>query len=186
MKKILYSEMNPLGNLVDSVLQNPRVRDGMKKATIFKFWAKTAGKKFENVSEIAGLNTSGGKTVLTIACASAAVTSELMMYKAQLIKKMNTFANPLGIEIDDINFSHKIWKSENNQIVYDVKIQETNPYQEDLTGFNPDEVEVAEEELSAIKENISNNKALSPQQQERLLNSIIYDLKVRKFKELRT
>lgn len=182
MKKILYSDLNALGNIVDSVLQNPKLKDGMKKATLFKFWPKTVGKKFENVSEIVSLNSTNGKTLLTIACASAAVTGELMMYKNQLLKKLNSYANPLAIQIDDINFSHKIWKSETNQIVYDVKLQEDNPYKEDLTGFDPDSITIDEDELSSIKENILSNKALSPQQQERLLNSIINDLKAQKFK----
>lgn len=184
MKKILYSDLNTLGNVMDSVLSTPALRDGMKKATLFKFWAKTAGKKFENVSEIVSLNMRNGKAVLTVACAGAAVTSELSMYKSQLMKKMNTYANPLGIEIEDINFSHKIWKSEPSQESFqgNVVLQEENPYKEDLTGFDPEKIEIDEEEIASIKENILKNKALSQFQQKRLLNSIIYDLKVQKFK----
>lgn len=183
MKKIHYCDMDALGSVMDSVLQNPVLRRGMKKATLFKFWAKIAGKKFENVSRIESLNSRNGKAVLTVACSNAAVTSELLMYKTQLLKKMNTYANPLGIEIDDINFSHKIWKQETSEPTFEgnVTVLTENPYKEDLTGFDAEKIKISDEEISAIKENISNNKALSSDQQERLLNSIIYDIKVQKF-----
>ena len=36
MKKVLYSEMNSLGSLVDSFMQNSAISRGLKKATIFK------------------------------------------------------------------------------------------------------------------------------------------------------
>ena len=47
MKKVLYSEMNSLGSLVDSFMQNSAISRGLKKATIFKFWGQVVGKKFE-------------------------------------------------------------------------------------------------------------------------------------------
>ena len=185
MKKVLYSEMNSLGSLVDSFMQNSAISRGLKKATIFKFWGQVVGKKFEKASEAVELAEKSGKIILTAACANAAVTSELIMFKSDILKKINDYSKPLGIEIDDIVFSHKIWKNPKQYAKTDENIQLENPYKEDLTGFNPKEITLSEEEISQIKENIMNNKALSQNQQERLLNSIIYDLKVSKFKNLK-
>lgn len=183
MKKILYSNMDTLASIMDNVVNTPQLKTGLKKATLFKFWGKVVGKKFENVSKILGLDNINGKTILTIACANAAVTSELMMFKQQLIKKMNTYSTPLGIEIEDMLFSHKVWKTDapKDSFVGNVKIQTENPYKENLEGFNPDEIEVDEKEINEIKSNIEANSALSPEQKERLFNAIVQDIKIRKF-----
>ena len=183
MKKLVYSEMNPLGNIVDSVINNSSLKIGLKKATLLKFWTKTAGKKFEKVSEISKLmQKPDGKYILFVACANSSVTAELTMFKSQLIKKMNTFALPLGIEIEDINFSHKIWQSPEEKInENEFKLLDENPYKENLTGFSPDEIQLEEDEVNEIRNNIENNKALSPEQKKRFFNSIVNDLKVQKF-----
>ena len=68
MKKILYSEMSSLGSAMESLLQNPVIRSGMKKSTLFKFWDKVVGKKFEGHTKISSLNSIGNKTVLVVAC----------------------------------------------------------------------------------------------------------------------
>ena len=183
MKKILYSEMDSLGSVMDIVLQNQNLKQGMKKATLFKFWAQVVGKKFELVSEISSLGEISGKIVLTVACANAVVTSELTMFKQQLIKKINVFANPLGVDIEDIIFSHKIWKKNlpENSFENNIKVQTENPYRENLEGFDPDEIYVSEEEICEIRANIQANSALTQEQKMRLLNSIVQDIKVQKF-----
>ena len=183
VKKLVYSEMNPLGNIVDSVINNSSLKNGLKKATLLKFWSKAAGKKFEKVSEISNLmQKPDGKYILSVACANSSVTAELTMFKSQLIKKMNTFAVPLGIEIEDINFSHKIWQSKEEKINEDkFKLLDENPYKENLTGFSPEEISLDEDELNEIKNNIEKNSVLSPEQKKRFFNSIVNDLKVQKF-----
>lgn len=183
MKKILYSDMNSLGSIMDGVVNTPQLKKGLKKATLFKFWEKVVGKKFEKVSKIIGLDNLNGKNILTVACANAIVTSELMMFKQQLIKKMNTYSTPLDIEIEDILFSHKVWKADapKDSFIGNVKIQTENPYKENLEGYNPDEIEVDEKEINEIKANIEANSVLSAEQKERLFNSILNDIKVQKF-----
>ena len=180
MKKVLYSDMSSLGSLVDSFMADTPFHDEVKKSTFYKFWPKIAGKKFENSSEISGFMSKNGKNILLVSCKSSVVTSELTMFKNQILEKSNTFANPLGIKIDDINFSHKSWKNANNSNQERLILDE-NPYKEKLEGFDPDRVEIDKSEIESIKKNIEKNKALDSAQRERLLNAIIYDLKVQKF-----
>ena len=106
-KEFFYTDFNSLGNIVNTVIQNSNLRQGVKKATVFKFWSKVVGKKFEKHSKIEAINQ---QNVLIVACANSAVSSELTMFKSDIIKKFNTYANPLDINITDINFSHKIWR----------------------------------------------------------------------------
>ena len=182
MKKILYSEMDSLGVVMDSILKNPALQKGVKSATLFKFWNKVVGKKFEKVSTPISLSKKFNNYILLVACESAVVSSELMLYKTQLIKKFNTFSKPLEVEISDICFSHKHWKTENkSSFEYKAQVLNENPYKEDLTGFDEGCIEISEEEIKKIKENVYSNKALTKEQQERLLKSIIRDIKVQKF-----
>lgn len=173
------SDFSTVESVMSSVMQNSNLRQGIKKASVFKFWAKAAGKKFEKYSRAEGIN---ANNVLTVACANASVSSELTMFKADLIKKINQYSMPLGIEIEDIHFSHKIWKkpsleSENPN----VNPEPPNPYKRDLTGFNPDEIELDSDDVEAIRNSVSNNKFASPEQREKMFNAIILDLKVQKF-----
>lgn len=176
-REIRYSEFSSLDSIMSSVLQNPKLRQGVKKASVFKFWSKAAGKKFEKYSRAEALNSNN---VLTVACANAAVSSELTMFKEELIKKINQYSRPLGIEIEDINFSHKIWKK--HSIEDALPAQEAkNPYKKDLTGFNPDDVELDAAEVEAIRKSVSNNKFATEKQREKMFNAIILDLKIQKF-----
>ena len=174
--------MDSLGVVMDSIIKNPVLQKGVKSATLFKFWSKVVGKKFENVSMPISLSKKIDKYVLLVACESAVVSSELTLYKTQLIKKFNTYSKPLAVEISDICFSHKHWKTESKtSFEYNAQVLTENPYKEDLTGFDEGCIEISEEEIKQIKENVYNNKALTKEQQERLLKSIIRDIKVKKF-----
>ncbi len=176
-KEILYSDFTSLGSIMHSVMQSPSLKDGVKKASLFKFWPKIAGKKFEKYSRPESITPSN---VLVVACANAAVSSELTMFKQDILKKIKTYANPLGIEIADINFSHKIWKQTKNEETTDYK-EPKNPYKKDLTNFNPDETELDPEDVEAIKKSVENNKFASEQQRKKMFDAIILDLKIQKY-----
>lgn len=176
-KEIRYSEFSSLDSVVSSVLQNPQLRNGVKKASVFKFWAKIVGKKFEKYSRAESLNSNN---VLTVACANAAVSSELLMFKDVLLDKINQYSKPLGINIEDINFSHKIWRK-TSSVVVQSKQDAKNPYTKDLTGFNPEDIELDEDEVDAIKKSVFANNFASEKQREKMFNAIILDLKIQKF-----
>lgn len=175
-KEFFYTDFNSLGNIVNSVVQNTNLRQGMKKATIFKFWAQVVGKKFEKYSKIEALNAQG---VLIVSCANSAVSSELTMFKSDILKKINVYANPLGVEITDINFSHKLWKRDN--LYAEFSVEEKNPHKKDLTGFNPDNIALDVDEVDAIRASVMNNKFATEEQRKKMFDAIILDLKVQKF-----
>ncbi len=175
-KKINYCEMSSLGGVLDSFLKESNLKQGLKKTTLFKFWPKIVGKKFEDVSKIYGITQND---VLVVACANSFVTSELTMFKPTLLKKIRQYAQPLDIEIADINFSHKIWQ--NSFGVEQIQEEVKDPNKPDLTGFNPDEIELDENEVAAIKSSVEKNTFASLQQRENMFNTIILDLKIQKF-----
>ena len=170
-KEILYSDFNSVENILGAVMKNPKLKQGLKNTTIFKFWPKVAGKKFE---------TPEGH-VLTVACANAAVSSELLMFKQDILKKMNIYSKPLGVEITDINFSHKIWSSTKNTQQAAFSIEEKNPYKPDLSNFDPSKIELDPLEVEAIKNSVDNNKFATQEQRKKMFNAIILDLKTQKY-----
>lgn len=176
-KEILYSDFTSLGNVMSSVLQNPNLKQGIKKASLFKFWSKIAGKKFEKYSKPDSITPAN---VLIVACANAAVSSELTIFKQDILKKIKVYAAPLGIEISDINFSHKIWNSRSKE-EYTEYQEPANPYKRDLTNFNPDTIELDPKEVEAIKKSVENNKFATPEQRKKMFDAIILDLKVQKY-----
>lgn len=176
-KEILYSDFSSLGSVMSSVMQSSNLKQGVKKASVFKFWSKVVGKKFEKYSRPESITPSN---VLMIACANAAVSSELMMFKPEILKKINTYSKPLGVIIEDINFSHKIWRT---QISTEQKVYQEpkNPYKKDLTGFDPDKVELNPDDVEAIKKSVDNNKFATEEQRKKMFDAIILDLKIQKF-----
>lgn len=181
-KEILYTDFNSAACIIDNVMQNPKLKIGLKKATIFKFWSKVAGKKFEKYSKAQGLSENN---ILTVACANASVSSELTMFKSDILKKINLYSKPLGVEITDIIFSHKIWSDKINSTNHEPLTEPPNPYKPDLQGFNPDDINLAPEEIELIKKSVEKNTFADETQRERMFKAIILNLKTQKYLNLK-
>ncbi len=173
MKKILYSEFNNIGSVLDSVIKNSDLQYGIKKSTLTKFWDKIVGKKFENYSRPTSLNRNG---LLTVACANSMVTNELTMFKQDILKKLEPYSKSLDLKIEDIVFSHKIWTEEKEQLEVDSSNHTT-----EQAEINYDEIELDEEEIKSIQNCIDNNKFASEEQRKRMFEAIVKDLKYQKF-----
>lgn len=176
-KEFLYTDFNSIGFLANNLLQAPNLRQGMKKSTVFKFWGKVVGKKFEKYSKVESLN---HDNVLVVACANASVSSELVMFKTDILKKFNSYAQPLGIEAVDIKFSHKIWKMDEIECNNHLQ-EEKNPYKPDLSGFNPNDVILDEQEVDVIKNNVMKNSFATAEQRKKMFDAIILNLKIQKY-----
>lgn len=173
MKKIMYSDFKQVGGILDTVIKGSDLQAGLKKSALCKFWGNVVGKKFENYSKPYSLSK---KNVLTVACANSFVTSELTMFKPDILKKLIPYTKSLEIEIEDIFFSHKIWTDERAE---EENIEEPPPKIQPEINF--DEIQLDENEIKSIKNCIDNNKFASPEQRERMYNAIVRDLKYQKY-----
>lgn len=173
-KKILYTKFESAGDILSSVLRNTDLQAGIKKTTLTKFWGKIVGKKFEEVSKPVSLSNQG---LLTVACANSYVTSELMMFKPDILKKLAPYAKSLDINVKDINFSHKIWAPERDLMSeYDYE-EKTAPK---IPEIDYDAVELDKEEIENIRNCVNNNKFASEEQRTRMFEAIVKDLKFQK------
>lgn len=178
MKKILYSGLDNIGDVVNSIVKRTDLQNGIQKSMLFKFWGKIVGKKFKKITRPVSINNNGE---LIVACANSMVTSELLLFKTDIQKKMLPYTKSLDINISDIVFSHKIWKeekNENSENPENINTRQVSPHYND---FNPDEIELDEAELSLLKASVNKNTFATAEQRKKMLTAIINDLKYQKF-----
>ena len=107
MEKILYTNFEQVGDTMDSILESPNLANKLKKYNLSKIWGQIVGKRFETRSYPATLN----NKVLKVACENAQITSELVMSTRLIMQKLQPLAKALGLEVEDVMFSHKIWQA---------------------------------------------------------------------------
>ena len=172
----MYSGLENIGDVVNSFVKTSDIQNGIQKSMLFKFWGKIVGKKFAKVTRPVSINNRGE---LIVACANSMVTSELLLFKNDVMKKMEPYSKSLEIEISDIIFSHKIWREEKNDTYAEEFAK--HPSLEPYKNFNPDEIELDESEVLVIRKSIEKNTFASKTQREKMFNAIINDLKYQKY-----
>lgn len=177
MIKIKYTEFQSVGSILDTVIQNSDLQLGIKRSTLSKFWSKIVGKKFEKMSRPSSINRNN---ILMVACANSFVTSELLMFKADILKKLEPYSKSLDLKIEDIVFSHKIWTEEKEE-------PEEAPKEEKIKAadIDYDAISLDEKEIEDIRRCVDNNKFASEEQRERMFEAIVKDLKYQNFMHLK-
>lgn len=106
MRHIRYSDFEAIEDTIGNILSSPKLSGKLKRYSLHKVWGQVVGKRFENRSYPESLM----NKILKVACENAQITSELVMNKRMIAEKLKPLAKTLGLEIEDIIFSHKIWK----------------------------------------------------------------------------
>ena len=75
----------------------------IKQTTVFSFWEDIVGKKFVKYTKPYVIKSSK----IFVSVKSPVIIQELNLYKTKLLKKINSYSIPLGIEIKDIVFDYK-------------------------------------------------------------------------------
>ena len=114
---------------------------------------------------------------MKVLCKNAAVASELTMFKSQLLKKVQTYSNPLEIEVNDIIFSYKDWTNavEKFQEIED----EYLPY---ITDEELNTQEISEDDVKIIFESIEKLEFMPAETKEKYFSDIMKNLKYQKYK----
>ncbi len=182
MKKILYSGLENIGDIVNIIVKDKDLQTGISNSMLLKFWNKIVGKKFEKITRPVSINPD--KTLI-VACANSMITSELLMFKNDILKKMLPYTKSLNLEISDIIFSHKIWKEDKsadaNETVEFLNNSKTSNITAFHKDFNPDNIVLSDEEISSIRACVDRNTFAKETQREKMFTAIINDLKYQKF-----
>lgn len=167
MKK--NSDTKTISDLINSALfsesfSKEKVNLFVKYSTIFSFWEDIAGKKYSKIT--IPYEIKNGK--IYISAKSSVVAQELQLYKDKILKKINSYSMPLGIEIKEMVFNCK-----NFSKITSLKTEEyieDKPVWYNISALNKQN----EKEEDIILESIRKIKFLSEEQKDILAKKAIF------------
>lgn len=147
----------------------------IKHSTIFSFWNNIVGVKFAKFTKPYAIK----YNKLYVSAKSPVIVQELNLYKKKILKNINSYSLPLGIEITDIilnykNYSMTTPETLSNQI-------EDKPIE--ITNSQLEKIELDDNTKNSIKQNIDKIKFLNEEQKEIFARKIESTYKVRNLQE---
>ena len=175
MKK--HNSTTHIGELISKttfgdMMKGSKVGQIIKHSTIFSFWNNIVGAKFANYTKPYSIKFNK----LYVSAKSPVIVQELSLYKAKIIRNINSYSMPLGIEIKDVIFSYKNFAA---SIPETMKGVEDKPIQ--LTKAQIDTSQIDKKVEEGIKKNIDKIKFLNEEQKENFSNKIITTYKAKNF-----
>lgn len=166
MRKI--NDTFSIGDLIETSvfkeLKDGKMNGVVKQSTIFSFWDDVVGSKFAKFTRPYAIK--GSK--LYVSAKSPVIVQELTLYKTKLIKKINSYSKPLGIEVSDLIFNYKNFAM---QVPPQLKGIEDKPVE--IKKNQLSNIEIDTETKNQIQKNISKIKFLNKEQKERFASKII-------------
>ena len=177
MKK--HNQTTHIGELISKttfgdMMKGNKVGQIIKHSTIFSFWNNIVGAKFANYTKPYSIKFNK----LYVSAKSPVVVQELNLYKAKIIRNINSYSMPLGIEIKDVVFSYKNFAATTPETIAGV---EDKPIE--ITKSQLENVEIDFETKETIKKNIDRIKFLNNEQKESFSNKIITTYKAKNFQK---
>ena len=147
----------------------------IKHSTIFSFWDNIVGAKFAKFTKPYSIK----YNKIYVSAKSPVVVQELNLYKAKILRNINSYAMPLGIEIKDIIFNYKNYSMDTPETLSNQV--EDKPVQ--LSNSEVQSVEISSEVEDKIKANVEKIKFLNDEQKEKFASKIVSTYKVKNLQE---
>lgn len=147
----------------------------IKHSTIFSFWNNIVGAKFAKFTKPYAIK----YNKLYVTAKSPVIVQELGLYKTKILKNVNSYSMPLGIEIADIIFSYKNYAVSTPEAL-------TNQVEDKPIEIKKSQLEAIEldKKIQAqIKENVDKIKFLNEEQKINFVQKIESTYKVKNFQE---
>ncbi len=175
MKK--HNSTTRIGELISKttfgdMMKGSKVGQIIKHSTIFSFWNNIVGAKFANYTKPYSIKFNK----LYVSAKSPVIVQELSLYKAKILRNINSYSMPLGIEIKDVIFSYKNFAASTPETMKGV---EDKPIQ--LTRAQIDTSQIDKKVEEGIKKNIDRIKFLNEEQKENFSKKIITTYKAKSF-----
>ena len=147
----------------------------IKHSTIFSFWNNIVGAKFAKFTKPYSIK----YNKLYVSAKSPVIVQELNLYKSKIIRNVNSYSQPLGIEITDIIFNYKNYCASTpetlaNQI-------EDKPIE--IKKSQLESIELDKKTQEQIKENVDKIKFLNEEQKINFVRKIESTYKVKNLQE---
>lgn len=165
-----------INSILDGVAKALGIERGIKEITLVNFWPQVVGERFINNSKALSVVKKGAYDSLFVVVSSSAVSNELFLQKRNILTKLSPLAFSLGFKIKDIIFTTKMWNEINKpNLQQDEEVTHylvKNPKDEELINIH-----VPESIIDSVKESISTQNFSTPELKDRILNTVIKDIK---------
>lgn len=178
MKK--YNQTSHIGELLNKTTFGEMMKDNkvgqiMKYSTIFSFWDSIVGAKFSKFTKPYAIK----YNKLYISTKSPIIVQELNMYKNKIIKNINSYSLPLGIEIKDIIFNYKNFTATPPETL----INQTEDKPIKITKSQLEEIILDDKTKNAIKNNVDKINFLNEEQKKNFAKKIELTYKAKNLQE---
>lgn len=183
MKKNKYG-LTSLSSVMDDVVKKLGLDRRFREITLINMWPEIIGNRFRDKSRALYVKRKDNIDVLVLAVYSSVISQELTLHKNIILNKIAPVAHSLEFNVKDLVFNSSLWKPENKNIVNDLYSDpeiihiNNNPTDEDLESIS-----VPENIIFMIRESINNQTFSSPEFKDRLMNTIIKDVKIQIWKK---
>ncbi|MBQ7126940.1 DUF721 domain-containing protein [bacterium] len=106
MSKVLYTDFEPVDDILSAFMTNPNLKKAIAKTTLYNFWDGILPEKYKKMSKPFGMLP--GK-IMVIACKNPIVAQELTLRKSMLLAKFQPYLNKLNLNVEDFKFDAKKW-----------------------------------------------------------------------------
>lgn len=157
------------------MMKNNKMGAIIKHSTIFSFWTAIVGAKFAKFTKPYSIK----YNKLYVTAKSPVIVQELNLYKAKILKNVNSYSMPIGIEITDIIFNYKNYSMTTPDTLSNKK--EDKPIE--IQKSQLESVELDENTQAQIKANVDKINFLNNEQKEKFAKKIESTYKAKKFQE---
>lgn len=166
-----FNDFDKVGDILSSVAKKSGLDNGLSQLAFFNVWSEIVGQRFKNTSKAIKIN---GNTLI-VATRSPAITQELSMFKADILKKIQKTTQKLDINIKDIQFNHKVWREIGKKYNEAKKEDERITYLPTPTDSDIEKIEVPDSIAEEIRNSISNT--FEEELRQKMFTTMINDIK---------
>ena len=178
MKK--HNPTTHIGELISKtafgeMTKNNKMGAVIKHSTIFSFWDSIVGAKFAKFTKPYSIK----YNKVYVSAKSPVIVQELNLYKARILKNINSYSMPLGIEISDIIFNYKNYCSTTPETL----INQTEDKPVEISKNQLESIELDKKTKEQIKSNVDKIKFLNDEQKINFARKIESTYKAKNFQE---
>lgn len=161
-----------MGDILSDVAKKSGLELGISQIALFNLWAEVVGNRFTSSTRAVKIQ----NKMLTIATKSPSVTQELTFFKADILKKMQVLTKNLKIEVEEVNFNHKIWNELNKENNKKEEIQ-YRKYLPSPSDFDIEKIEIPQNIKEEIEKSFEKTENLSEEIKQKIIKTVINDIK---------
>jgi len=107
MEKVLYTDFEGLETIIESMMDNPRVKKAITRTNLYTFWDSILPEKLKGKSKPYSMLPKG---IMVVACKNPVVAQELNLHKVMLLSKFSSYAKSMNIRLTDMRFDPRKWE----------------------------------------------------------------------------